>query len=1094
MKIRRGLAVLLVFGMILGVVAVGPGSERAEAVFTTPYSIQALHGYIKSNSTASYSASLAGAGSLTLTTGSNLQIGQKRSTAAGNIYYDVWRSFLSFDTTGITGNVQSATLYAKVASTGDFSWSQDFNVDVFAATYGATLTTGDWSVANSSIATLLNTAGGCNATWYSCSIPVGNINLIGNTQFELKSGRELTAPTGSEYVVLAPWSTGRPYLQISSTYDYGVTITYNFTASGMSDHSTAIQPTLRDDWNTTHDILTFQMWGFNQSWIDWYGDVNYTFSNIAPWGTVDTSAGGGYWNISATPDNCMLWVWCFVPKDYIWTTFHVSTSGSDGGGFSWETWRMYYSGGATFDSTNATRLYNSEIILARGENYTFAALDFFGNELGNATGNANVASREINIVIATNTLTIDNQNPSSVTVNLAPSSNLTNDREVIVAGRSPYYFDLMDIGENYTVQATFNQGGRSGETLWFNVSMASSDVIYIPGQFNAYIQVTNNLTGQGWPWGSWRVFWNQGLTPDNTSWTQAARDFVGIDTSDHYTFTALDLFGNQLGNHTILVDDPLEFVNISFALWPLTVENQNDDAVRMRLFRGGGAWPVDVDVPGRAANQENHLVADAYTITCTFIIGSYTNQTVWFNFTVSNTTYLRVNGTTITAIYVTLDGMVVYVEQMVQMLTPGMTWLMDNPALVPSGTKGGVDDLVIDLDPWMVMWGTVSMYDDGNGAATAASFNSSGMPGSMTFLRDRLRVSAPPSSYWLNDTENGWTYDMAGTGATGATYELAGNASAGSEMSLECDNLTYDCSLEREIGFRYAEMFNWSWNTNTNVYRATVEVHNDFDAAVTIQNPEIYVAFYPDTWPNLDSVVVEQDGIQISAGVNYVVDHSGVRFALASLAAGESHNFTIYYNGSSGPDPGDLRVVCTSYEVYTYAGQEMYMCTATATNTETTTLTGDMIIKLDFTRAEEIRTDSIIVYDNDKHMEVPAERWVWLGNTIVIYSDQLGDVSPSVSRSFSVMFLFGADQTVNSLLEPWFYLGGVPINIILAGFIVSLIAAVVFGIRGGKHDKYFMLAALAATVLLFAVYIFLSLVYYPTLDAGASALQSIGLG
>jgi len=149
-----------------------------------------------------------------VTTYTTEEVGQMGSTG----YYYINRIYVSFDTSIIqdAAIVTSATLYMKTTSSDGSA--TDFYVKVYGGTqpiYGSSLETGDWGCGTSYQSQWYTSNWQAN-TWISWSISTSQVNKQGRTQFELKSSREGTAPTGTEYISLyMADSNYDPYLSVS---------------------------------------------------------------------------------------------------------------------------------------------------------------------------------------------------------------------------------------------------------------------------------------------------------------------------------------------------------------------------------------------------------------------------------------------------------------------------------------------------------------------------------------------------------------------------------------------------------------------------------------------------------------------------------------------------------------------------------------------------------------------------------------------------------------------------------------------------------------------------------------------------------------
>lgn len=139
-------------------------------------------------------------------TGFNMNCGQNLVTTT-EFCFEV---FLSFDTSGVVGTIQSATLSLK--STNDQS-TTDFVLEARLRDWGATLESADW-VAGDSLAGLTLLASMNTSGWATSGYNVltseaafaSNINKTGATRIVLSSSRHraATTPAGLERVGIVP--------------------------------------------------------------------------------------------------------------------------------------------------------------------------------------------------------------------------------------------------------------------------------------------------------------------------------------------------------------------------------------------------------------------------------------------------------------------------------------------------------------------------------------------------------------------------------------------------------------------------------------------------------------------------------------------------------------------------------------------------------------------------------------------------------------------------------------------------------------------------------------------------------------------------
>lgn len=140
-------------------------------------------------------------------------VGQNNS----GVDYYIMRAYLSFDTTALVAGASAASM--TVALSLDNS-STDFDVRLYykaQPTWGGTLDTGDWGTGTTGPTVCFNTAGKTIDSYITFEIPPEALNPGGITEFELRSSREGTTPSGPELVRIytAETTTYKPYLSVT---------------------------------------------------------------------------------------------------------------------------------------------------------------------------------------------------------------------------------------------------------------------------------------------------------------------------------------------------------------------------------------------------------------------------------------------------------------------------------------------------------------------------------------------------------------------------------------------------------------------------------------------------------------------------------------------------------------------------------------------------------------------------------------------------------------------------------------------------------------------------------------------------------------
>ena len=144
---------------------------------------------------------------------------EKDGTQPGYMY-GVERTYLSFDTSSIPDNAIIRSTKLRIETMYDYS-TTDFTMEVRGGSqpiYGSSLGATDWGCGTTVLATWNTVNYPGNNQYIEFTIPTGQVNRAGRTQFELKSNREGTQPTNYEEVIFYSGDTiGKPYLQVTYT-------------------------------------------------------------------------------------------------------------------------------------------------------------------------------------------------------------------------------------------------------------------------------------------------------------------------------------------------------------------------------------------------------------------------------------------------------------------------------------------------------------------------------------------------------------------------------------------------------------------------------------------------------------------------------------------------------------------------------------------------------------------------------------------------------------------------------------------------------------------------------------------------------------
>jgi uncharacterized membrane protein len=144
-------------------------------------------------------------------------------TGAG---YYIFRAYLSFNTKNIPdkATVTSAKLYIYVSSE-DVS-NYHYNVEVYAGGYGSSLDQGDWDC-GTSYQGIIYSSSSDSPGKHSLSISTSAVNKTGRTQFELRSDKEDSKPSGLNSVSINTGDAGSNQPRLEVTYKQPPTSSVN---------------------------------------------------------------------------------------------------------------------------------------------------------------------------------------------------------------------------------------------------------------------------------------------------------------------------------------------------------------------------------------------------------------------------------------------------------------------------------------------------------------------------------------------------------------------------------------------------------------------------------------------------------------------------------------------------------------------------------------------------------------------------------------------------------------------------------------------------------------------------------------------------
>lgn len=357
--------------------------------------------------------------------GWNLLAPQWGGTGTGNLIaghgksfpsvYKIYRGFLSFDTSSIPSSDTVISCELNMKTYNVVYPHGFFNISVYNTWYPTPFTNSSaiWNATTSLEGTIVNSSA-TQHMWYNLDMEPSNVNKSGLSQYQLRISKEGTIPGGfvPEWVKFytANDTGNEPYLIITTVSGKGATITYNYTALGMTNTTTTIYPQNTIDYNFTHELIGYEFYNFNQSWIH-FELPGHTYNSIHPYANV-TYLGNDTWNITGCNwQNIHFYIWFFKEKDFIATTLHIATYHETIGlGFFHNEFPVYINinTGSGYDNGSATRVWNPDYEVRYGLAYTLSVMDYFRNYITSYNFTANQEEMDIAIPIPIQTLQIIN--------------------------------------------------------------------------------------------------------------------------------------------------------------------------------------------------------------------------------------------------------------------------------------------------------------------------------------------------------------------------------------------------------------------------------------------------------------------------------------------------------------------------------------------------------------------------------------------------------------------------------------------------------------------------------------------------------------
>lgn len=384
----------------------------------------------------------------------------------------------------ITLDTRFISLYASSAElTLWFHRNNAGQIDVYSANFGDALQTYDWGcgvVHGSFIATASVPWGAENPVKVTIDVPIDQINVGGYTQFEIRP----TNPGLSAYLYM---STGEhpPTLRVDGVTSNAI----SYTLANGTVHSTNLRPTISDispvllmysfDIHVWEGVASVRM----EKQDDW---KLIGFSPVMAW--VNETAEYIEFGVAVAPGTYTIQF--SVPNKGPVTAHVAIYSSSTGEGFPFETFRVRVSPGTWFSGANARDVMADSIELNRGEAYTFAVSDHFGNIIATRSVLVGSGTTYISIPLDIHSFKVFNQKEDFTRFSIY-YEGAGEPLRFFCAPNEPVERFLRP--GDYTVVVTYYSGGVAGASEYFEISVEDAEFLMVRG--NTISRVISDIQG-----------------------------------------------------------------------------------------------------------------------------------------------------------------------------------------------------------------------------------------------------------------------------------------------------------------------------------------------------------------------------------------------------------------------------------------------------------------------------------------------------------------------------------------------------------------------------------------------------------------------
>lgn len=902
------------------------------------------------------------------------------------------RAYITLDTRFISSYASSAEL------TLWFHRNNAGQIDVYSANFGDSLQTSDWGcgvVHGSFVATANVPWGTENPVKVTIDVPIDQINVGGYTQFEIRP----TTPGLAGYLYMST-SEHPPTLRVDGVTSNAI----SYILANGTVHSTNLRPTISDispellmysfDIHVWEGVASVRM----EKQDDW---ELIGFSPIMAW--LDESTEYIEFGVAVAPGTYTIQF--SVPNKGPVTAHVAIYSSSTGEGFPFETFHVRVSPGTWFSGANARDVMVDSIELNRGEAYTFAVSDHFGNIIATRSVLVGSGTTYISIPVDIHSFKVFNQEENFVEFKIYYEGSITPITFFCAPGEP---VDKYLRSGNYQISVTHYVNDEPAITYDYNLTINSARFFMINGttlsqiisdingvgdkqdilateitvinenlaniitHHKIYVAMFIASTGQGLPFESFRLSYCEGPTYNQETAIDIVSSNFALLKNKVYTVAVVDYYGNVLHTKTFETTTNEVYLVLPLDIHSFKVFNQQEVFVKIKIYYNQTIAPMTFYV-APSETVEQYLRPGDYTIVVTSYFGSVydgkdivVGESRYFDLNVSDAEFLMIDGTKLSRVITDIQGLKAMQNVVTKLVTPDVVFIGEDMPVV-----SGED--VVYIHPWAIMKATSE--SDKTGKTIELWLPYADVTGVDTYIEsDKIYISnSVPGNYiWVNTSSGATIYE----GACPTVLNLNGG-----NYTIESE---HNITVHRETTFRQELLFYYAYYTTQKMYEVTLTLSNNMSYQ-SLKNVNWLVCFPEGRQidPSSVKVIDLNNDMVLMAGEHYDVTNTATRMMFYEFNAGLSRTFKfVMYDKNATDNTGVATAVTEYYEKVNYQGESWFKSTISWTNSYATKYNKEFKIKLNFDKAPAIA--EMIVYDRVKGRELSQSEYSYAGNVLTI--------------------------------------------------------------------------------------------------------------